>query len=69
MHLGHVTKQGRHSVRALLVEAAWRLITKDPAMEEKYRRVAARAGGGYCWTTFRTRSASSPDIIPHATVI
>jgi len=45
VHLGHVTKQGRHSVRALLVEAAWRLITKDPAMEEKYRRVAARAGG------------------------
>jgi transposase len=43
--LGRVTKQGRASIRALLVEASWRLIRKDPAMEEVYRRIANRSGG------------------------
>ena len=44
VHLGRVTKQGRSSVRSLLVEASWRLVGKDPAIGEVYRRIAARSG-------------------------
>jgi transposase len=42
---GHITRQGKPVVRALLVEASWRLIKKDSAMQEKYLRIKARAGG------------------------
>lgn len=42
---GRITRQGKPMVRALLIQAAWRLIEKDPAMQEKYERIKVRAGG------------------------
>ncbi len=42
---GRITRQGKPMVRALLIQAAWRLIEKDPAMQEKYERIRVRAGG------------------------
>ena len=42
---GRITRQGKPMVRALLIQAAWRLIEKDPAMREKYERMKVRAGG------------------------
>jgi transposase len=44
VRLGRVTKQGRPSIRALLVEASWRLIHKDPALDKVYHRIASRSG-------------------------
>ena len=44
VHLGRITRQGKSSVRALLIQAAWRLIDKDPVMQEKYDRIKARSG-------------------------
>lgn len=43
LRLGHMTRQGKATVRALLVQAAWRLVEKAPAMREKYVRIKARA--------------------------
>jgi len=45
VRMGRITKVGRHSLRALLVQAAWQLIRKDRAMKEKYERIEIRAGG------------------------
>lgn len=45
IRMGRITRQGKSSVRALLVQAAWRLIEKDPVMREKYQRIKVRAGG------------------------
>lgn len=42
---GRITRQEKPIVRALLTQAAWRLIEKDPAMQEKYERMKAPAGG------------------------
>ena len=44
LRFGHITRQGKSSLRALLVEAAWRVIKKDGAMREKYDRIKTRAG-------------------------
>jgi transposase len=43
-HLGHITRQGRSSLRHILVEAAWVAIGKDPALRETFDRIAQRAG-------------------------
>jgi len=45
VRMGRITKVGKHSLRALLVQAAWQLIRKDRAMKEKYERIKIRAGG------------------------
>ena len=45
VRLGRITRQGKPMVRALLVQASWRLIDKDPVMQEKYDRIKLRAGG------------------------
>jgi transposase len=45
IRMGRITKVGKHSLRALLVQAAWQLIRKDRAMREKYERIKIRAGG------------------------
>jgi len=42
---GRITRQGKPIVRALLTQAAWRLIEKDPAMQEKYEDLKVRTGG------------------------
>ena len=44
VRMGRITGIGKNSLRATLVEAAWRLITKDSRMREKYERIKARAG-------------------------
>jgi len=42
--LGHISRQGRSSLRHVLVEAAWVAIRKDPALAETFNRIAVRAG-------------------------
>jgi len=37
--LGHLTKEGPATLRKLLVEASWRAVAKDPAMEAFFQRV------------------------------
>jgi len=45
VRMGRITRAGKGSVRATLVEASWTLIRKDKAMAEKYERIKARRGG------------------------
>ena len=42
---GSITRQGNGHIRALLVEAAWTAIRKDPIRRQFYARLAARMGG------------------------
>jgi transposase len=44
IRMGRITGIGKNSLRGTLVEVAWRLIGKDPAMREKYERIKVRAG-------------------------
>jgi transposase len=44
IRMGRITKVGKHSVRAILVQEAWQLIRKDQAMREKYERIKIRSG-------------------------
>jgi len=37
--LGRITKDGPGTVRKLLVEAAWQLVRRDPAMHERFERM------------------------------
>jgi transposase len=41
---GHISRQGRSRLRALLVEAAWRALKQDRALATHFVRLAARAG-------------------------
>ncbi len=40
-----ITGIGKNTLRSLLVEASWTLISKDQAMREKYDRIKIRSGG------------------------
>ena len=40
-----VSSIGKNGLRAILVEASWKLITKDGAMRDKYEWIKARSGG------------------------
>jgi len=42
---GHVTRQGNPRVRAIIVEVAWRAITKDKSLREVYENIKQRQGG------------------------
>jgi transposase len=44
VRMGRITAIGKNSLRGTLVEIAWRLNGKDPAMREKYERIKVRAG-------------------------
>ncbi len=44
IRMGRITKIGKHSVRATLVQVAWQLIKKDQTMREKYERIKANSG-------------------------
>ena len=44
LRMGRITAIGKNDLRGTLVEVAWRLIAKDPAMREKYERIKIRAG-------------------------
>lgn len=41
---GHITKQGSRQVRGWLIQCAWRAISRDPVLGEKYRSVWGRSG-------------------------
>jgi transposase len=41
---GRITAQGNGQVRAWLVEAAWKAITRDPALMARFRRLAPTPG-------------------------
>jgi len=45
VRMGRITGIGKNALRATMVEVAWRLIAKDPAMREKYERIKVQAGG------------------------
>jgi len=44
IRMGRITAIGKNSLRGTLVEIAWRLIGKDPAMREKYERIKVHSG-------------------------
>ena len=44
IRMGKITGIGKNSLRSALVEASWKLIKKDGAMQEKYERIKARSG-------------------------
>lgn len=44
VRMGRITRSGKGHLRSLLVEASWVLISKDPAMKEKYQTLKYRAG-------------------------
>ncbi len=44
IRMGRITGIGKNSLRTALVEASWKLINKDGAMNEKYNRIKAKAG-------------------------
>lgn len=41
---GRITKQGNRHLRAILIEAAWRAIRKDPALERFFNHLYPRIG-------------------------
>jgi len=45
IRMGRITRAGKSGLRGTLVEASWRLISKDMAMRDKYERIKSRAGG------------------------
>ena len=45
VRMGRITGIGKNTLRAILVEATWQLITKDRVMREKYDRIKIRSGG------------------------
>ena len=45
VRMGRITKVGKGSLRAMLVEASWLLIRKDSAMKQTYERIKLRSGG------------------------
>jgi transposase len=45
IRLGHITHTGKPTLRALLIQAAWQAIRKDPVLEQRYERLQHRRGG------------------------
>jgi len=45
IRMGRISKAGNSDLRRTFVEIAWKLISKDPAMREKYDNIKTRAGG------------------------
>ena len=45
VRMGRITGIGKNTLRAILVEASWKLITTDQIMREKYERIKIRSGG------------------------
>ncbi len=42
---GHITRQGRAELRAVMVEVAWRAIDEDAVLDSIYQRIKVRRGG------------------------
>ena len=45
VRMGRITGIGKNTLRAILVEASWKLITKDQVRRQKYERIKIRSGG------------------------
>jgi len=45
IRMGRITRIGKNTLRALLVQASWQLIRKDGVMQEKYEKLKVRTGG------------------------
>ncbi len=45
VRMGRITGIGKNTLRSILVEASWTLITRDQVMREKYERIKIRSGG------------------------
>jgi transposase len=45
VRMGRITGIGKNTLRAILVEASWKLITKDQLIREKYERIKIHSGG------------------------
>jgi transposase len=45
VRLGRITGIGKNTLRSILVEASWILISKDQTMRERYDRIKIRSGG------------------------
>lgn len=45
IRMGRITRMGKHTLRAMLVESSWQLIRKDGTMRSKYEVIKQRAGG------------------------
>ena len=44
VRMGRITRSGKNSLRGTLVEAAWRMVSKDSAMRRQYEGLKVRAG-------------------------
>ena len=42
--MGGIRRAGKSGLRAVLVEASWKLIIKDKAMRQKYDRIKSLSG-------------------------
>lgn len=42
--LGHISRQGKSQIRRTLVQAAWKVITVDKQLGEKFEKLSKRAG-------------------------
>jgi len=45
IRMGRITGIGKNTLRSVLVEASWMLISKDTEVRQKYERIKSRAGG------------------------
>jgi len=45
IRMGRITRVGKNTLRSVLVEASWTLISKDVELRQKYERIKSRAGG------------------------
>jgi hypothetical protein len=59
--MGRITRVGKHSFRAIMVEVAWQVIRKDIEVRQRYERIRARSGSKRaivaiaCMVLLRTR--------------
>jgi len=45
IRMGRITAIGKNTLRSVLVEASWMLISRDKELRERYERIKLRAGG------------------------
>jgi transposase len=45
VRMGRITSIGKNSLRAILVEVSWRLITRDRQLHQRYQELKIRCGG------------------------
>lgn len=45
IRMGRITRQGKDSVRTILIQSSWRSIRYDPVLRDVYDRIKVRSGG------------------------